>query len=317
MGWHRDGMEGFFVLRALHIALFILLGTPFCDTSPLGAPPTAAVSTALIKRGDTPPLVPPGSNTADPATFISFYEPACSLGLWSERLRNDDMRKYGWKQDAQWEGHPFGDNFPPDQCVNVKDLQSNLDNSITAYRVTGYCECTFFDKQDCDGPLFAAFNREDGALDKNGPDNDRISSFKCSPRNGYDVFQEGQVKLSYYGGTGLDVNITKNDIALWKEEPYGELVGISHTVCYNMPEGFKLSTYWLRGVTCRFYKSSGCPREDMTSQVGNAGVQGWRRYLERLSLTRSFEPKSFRCFLPFGIETPEWPQNGAEMWSEA
>ncbi|KAK6336347.1 hypothetical protein TWF696_001908 [Orbilia brochopaga] len=303
---HTDRTRVLSVLRALCIANIIFSTAHFCVAVPLSDDFTTTTSTALVRRDD-PPKVPPGSDAKDSSAFRSFYEPTCTLGMWSDSFRDGygkelwsfDTKLWKWwiRNMGQWEGFPFGDGFPPNTCVKTKDLNDRLDNSITQYRLAGYCECEFFDNDNCEGHLFNAFNRDDMQLRTNGPDNDRISSFKCWPTDHYDSFVNGHVELFYQDSLGTAVQIEKKDFQQIDQFGFGT---IWRTTCYNLPEGNTLRKYVVTGVTCQFYDNIGCWGAgrpiDYVTRTGHAGVD---------SLGGLGDPpyalKSFFCMLPFGI----------------
>ncbi|EPS39817.1 hypothetical protein H072_6243 [Dactylellina haptotyla CBS 200.50] len=130
--------------------------------------------------------IPPGKSDpthrvdAKPDGDISWYQPTCQLGLYENEITN--------VEGAWWEGEPLGFGAKgPDTpynmlCTNIKDLNPKLAGTLSAYRLTGYCECEFYAPENCapESTRFRAYNRQDGALGADGKQDDNdILSIKC------------------------------------------------------------------------------------------------------------------------------------------
>ncbi|TGJ66908.1 hypothetical protein EYR41_008498 [Orbilia oligospora] len=137
---------------------------------------------------------PPLSPTSDQATLpknlgpLNFYQKECEVGMFDN----------GPGDDFGWSGQPLsGGHFQEGACLKVNDLKPGLGNKISAYIVTGYCECEFFDDSDCQTGLFSAFNRADSSLKSNGPHDNMIESFRCCTDLQFTAGHAGKVDKKY------------------------------------------------------------------------------------------------------------------------
>ncbi|KAF3316277.1 hypothetical protein TWF173_002598 [Orbilia oligospora] len=124
-----------------------------------------------------------------------FDGPYCLVALWKHSpdgyrsknnwvgwpLGNPDVDPVNGNVHSYWDNIRDNRNGMSGQCNNLKDLNSNLPRQLSSFRVTGYCECEFFADEDChpESSRFAAYNREDEAMWRNGKDDNTIQSIKC------------------------------------------------------------------------------------------------------------------------------------------
>ncbi|KAF3909074.1 hypothetical protein ABW21_db0202967 [Orbilia brochopaga] len=307
MKLHRDVRRTLPVVQALHLASFIFLNVYLCVALPqLHGNSTATLPQPLLKRDDLRPI-PQGDN-ALVSQLLTWDSPQCQLGLWSNGFRNGYGKDLWWsaaliwrwstRNNGQWEGYPL--SLPDNTCIKTRDLHPKLENSITQYRLTGYCECEFFDSWDCQGHLFNAFNRDDMQLATNGPDNDRISSFKCWWQDHYDLFESGRVDLFYDDKLGQTVEIKKADMQTTNLNGDGDY----RTICYALPETAPgvphvLQEFKVTGLVCTVYGDKECIYA--IKSTGDSAV----------NTLKIWEPltahvASFNCVLPYGIPNEDW-----------
>ncbi|KAK6344647.1 hypothetical protein TWF718_006605 [Orbilia javanica] len=129
-----------------------------------------------------------------------FDGPYCLVGLWKHGFTFMDHNSWkGWPLGVPdldpvnglrtyWDNIRENKNGLSGQCNNLKDINDRLPQQLSSYVVTGYCECQFFADEDChpESFRFAAYNREDGALWKNGKDDNTIQSIKCRYAESWD-----------------------------------------------------------------------------------------------------------------------------------
>ncbi|KAK6342885.1 hypothetical protein TWF718_008265 [Orbilia javanica] len=250
--------------------------------------------------GDTnePPGVNPFPPEGDPGYGdIAFTGPECKLGVWTRGFNNnmgptdrkfkDILIGYWGARPASYTAcYPFGIK-EPGACINL-----GFPDQASSFVVTGYCECEFFDHDNCEGGLFKAFNRADGSLKTNGPDNDRINSVRCVPTKQLDRWQGGQVKFYAAGKYGRDMVI---DEILPTMPEWNALGGFSG--CRVMPPEVEAAggvhKVKINGVSCMFFDNWGCKHPAMfwEGSMGrverNSGLDG--------------QVRSYRCFAPWGI----------------
>ncbi|KAF3197549.1 hypothetical protein TWF679_003116 [Orbilia oligospora] len=273
----------------------------------------------LVARQDAREVpLPPGSTATDGSADLTFYGAECKMGLYEGSFRNQ-----GGPVDtgpgARWEGYPLGSRFigpeplvfPDNKCVNIRDLHPALPNQISAYIVTGYCECRFYDHEGCPNEPgqggFSAYNREDAALWNNGPDDNTLESFSCWKTNHFGDFNFCSIKFADNPSTAIGRPVSPLD--LLKPKPPGQVIDRRYTRddmtesptrfegetdCQRMPEGITLNYYKINGCSCRFYRSENCENDGYSFTDGNPGKT------ERIYGLQQ-DLKSYRCRAPFGI----------------
>ncbi|CAG8959056.1 hypothetical protein HYFRA_00012836 [Hymenoscyphus fraxineus] len=132
----------------------------------------------------------------------SFLECLAAIPTWVENNKlhlGDEVPKGGFKPQAtgpylhMWDAEDGGGSNPEqylnrqnydddfwhvDRLMNDQCVDLNFYNDkVTAFDAHKTC-CTFYREKGCKGPLFAAFDREDGEL--KGKENDVMSSFMCT-----------------------------------------------------------------------------------------------------------------------------------------
>ncbi|KAF3086460.1 hypothetical protein TWF102_011058 [Orbilia oligospora] len=243
---------------------------------------------------------PPGTNPfapdGDPGYGdIAFTGPECKVGIWKRGMNNElgpgDMKtlkviKWVVPEAPYTACYPFGIQ-EPGSCINL-----SFPNDASSFIVTGYCECEFFDHDNCEGGLFKAFNRADGSLKTNGPHNDMINSYRCYETKQLDRWQGGQVKFYAGGKHGRDMVI---DEILPTMPEWNALGGFSG--CRVMPpeveEAGGVQKVKLNGVSCMFFDNWGCKHPAMF----------WEGSMGRIERSSGLDGKvrSYRCFAPWGI----------------
>ncbi|RVD82701.1 uncharacterized protein DFL_007117 [Arthrobotrys flagrans] len=219
-----------------------------------------------IKTG--PPLSPPSDGAALPQRMgpLSFYEKECELGMFDKGPSPDGFT-----------GQPLGGgDILPGPCLKLNDLRQGLGNTVSAYVVTGYCECEFFDDDSCQIGLFSAFNRADFLLRTNGPDDNKIESVRCKKTDHIDEFNSGSKLVAEW------------NFEIKKDQLYTDCIPVSGV--------FPIRYYKINGVTCDFYGGEGCT--DFKFTAGHGG-----KYDKKYA-TNSADPmylRSFKCYPPYGI----------------
>ncbi|KAK6342858.1 hypothetical protein TWF718_008240 [Orbilia javanica] len=258
--------------------------------------------------------LPPGSTASDGSGDLVFYGPECRLGIYEGGFRNRDG-PIDTGPGARWEGRPlgtiYGDErlvFPENKCVNIKDLHPALPNQVSAYTLTGYCECRFYDHEGCPNEPgeggFTAYNREDAALWNNGPDDNTLESFSCRTTNHFEEFKYCSIKIS--NNPTIALGRPASPIDVLKPKSYGNVDdklfirrafnSLGQADCLRISEDIatRLSYYKINGCSCRFFTGMDCEVETYVYTEGNAGktekIYGLRQDL-----------RSYYCLVPFGI----------------
>ncbi|EPS36825.1 hypothetical protein H072_9592 [Dactylellina haptotyla CBS 200.50] len=256
---------------------------------------------------------PPGSNTEIIESFFDGPSEACKVGLYQDGFRA--------KNGAFWEGYPLGkwdggdrpSNYPnpylDNKCVNLRDLDLDLQEQLSSYTVIGWCECEFFAKDDClsESSRFAAFNRQDREMWNNGSDDDTIRSMKCQ-------YTQEAIKQRTKTDPFLSCTVifVANDITFDHSRSATAPKRINFREldkCFTVPKGdLTIGKYIINGCSCKFWKNLDCSGSEV-DYAGNAGrttmdcgTQG--RPFEGLPLFGS-QDISYKCFLPTGIAWEE------------
>ncbi|EPS38559.1 hypothetical protein H072_7659 [Dactylellina haptotyla CBS 200.50] len=249
---------------------------------------------------------PPGTSSNHPKVpYNPIKGRQCFMGLYDYMDRDPNISE-------NWEGQPLGTNaaekeFYNNRCMNTHCLTIKvagcdlLSNSITSFIVTGWCECEFFDNPNCDGHLFSAYNREDGAIFKHGDDDNRIESFRCWETNYLDkfipcrvMFSNGGEQYSYLNVDDgvmdtpfVDVIIRKGDL-----EPNGGV-----TDCRKIEPGeIKLRSYKINGCSCEWFRGDKCEGDP----IYGAGSSGMEKLFE-VGAGWGEAVGSYKCYTPYGI----------------
>ncbi|KAF3928096.1 hypothetical protein AA313_de0203092 [Arthrobotrys entomopaga] len=200
------GLTFVFISDTVFIQAGLILPPPFGDKTPHLAHgygygltnsdlvgPVTDVSTANA----------PGTHTRQ----MDYLTAQCQMGMWDHGFDNkliDGGRNThsNGDDDGHYQGY-FIEEYGANTCVDLKTLHPNLPNTVSSYRVTGYCECDFYDNPGCQDFRFSAFNREDEDLGRNGPDNDNLESVRCRKTNHADQFQTCDLDFIGSGGSFL------------------------------------------------------------------------------------------------------------------
>ncbi|KAK6340391.1 hypothetical protein TWF730_002150 [Orbilia blumenaviensis] len=267
--------------------------------------PLFTPTTALPSGPDPPVQARPPSGTVD---HLNAY---CQMSLYND----------GHRSGESWSGWPLSysiddkDVFNYDaglnnQCVNIFELNPRLTNAISSFVVTGWCECEFFGRLECQEPLFAAFNREDGSLwdRKSGyynPD-DTIESYRC-----WYTQREQDFDFCTVTWQGVDPwsfrEVHQAKQVVWETGPRWQDVIERRDIgeCRTLPdkdseEWQAISSIVINGCTCNLYSEENCVGEGLGS-FGNSG---------NVIVKDDFSPvffekgiKSYMCFFPVGIPT--------------
>ncbi|EPS36763.1 hypothetical protein H072_9590 [Dactylellina haptotyla CBS 200.50] len=257
-------------------------------------------------------VVPPG--TIDLVVGARYNTRSCKLGLWVNGPRN--------RKGAGWEGYPLGywdgegwqpGNYPDPAlnraCVKLTDLHPEfiLANNptrpqLSSYLMTGYCECEFFETEDCTPPArFSVFNREDSALWKNGQDDNRILSMRCWYTDHWDLFVSGSVRfveaelgplvdgirqpiISNNHRPSILVNIGRPDLGQCKQfDRTGQVLP---------------SKIVINGCTCAFWSNPDCSHG--SSFIFGTSGREKREFAPDYAFNGA-EIASYRCWPPWGI----------------
>ncbi|KAK6519949.1 hypothetical protein TWF506_000243 [Arthrobotrys conoides] len=178
----------------------------------------------------------------DPGSLASAG-PYCMVRLWKHHpvpiVLHEPSSWSGWAlgdpELPSGNPHTYWDNIRDNrnglsgQCNNLKDLNGSLPRQLSSFKVTGYCECEFFADEDChpESTRFAAYNREDGAMWKNGKDDNTIQSIKC------------RYAESWGGVDGFTVSFIDNKTA--RRQDQVEKLG-------PIPDGASLQGIWSPGI---------------------------------------------------------------------
>ncbi|EPS36775.1 hypothetical protein H072_9591 [Dactylellina haptotyla CBS 200.50] len=273
-----------------------------------------ALSGALPLDENSMAYIPEGSTSHDDK--LVYKGESCKLGLWQHGTRDS--------KGAAWEGYPLGkgvkDGGPEprdptlnNRCFNLKDLHENLPGQLSSFMLTGWCECEFFDQENCpqEATRFSAFNREDAALwtksKEHGQDDNRIRSIKCWYTQRQDLFQWGSVRFVEEGGPDAPYR----DVASLSEEQRLLRKSYMHTITPEnigfcqvlngklLPSPVK---YVINGCSCQFFRG----RERLGPRLtytGNAGrtAYDWETAWGTKLFSYVFTGISFRCCYPWGI----------------
>ncbi|KAK6338241.1 hypothetical protein TWF730_002313 [Orbilia blumenaviensis] len=283
--------------------------------------PTEATKTIFRRQNAVFTGLPPGTTQAGGEANLVFYGTECKLGLYDGGIREPSNGPEGVSEHIRWEGYPLGSQFlggepivfPERQCINVKDLNSQLPNRISSFMLTGYCECKFHDREDCpNDPTelgFSAYNREDGALWRNGPHDDLIESFECWHTNHFNEFQSCSIRLAENPLTGIGKPLPPSIFGNLDPGPEGQVVerkfhkedmegtatrAEGESDCQKLPDGFVLNYFKINGCVCRFFKTDDCSIEGYHFTDGSPGK------VEKMADTIQ-NVKAYRCMVPFGI----------------
>ncbi|EPS43140.1 hypothetical protein H072_2919 [Dactylellina haptotyla CBS 200.50] len=224
-----------------------------------------------------------------------FTRATCELGFWSDADRKGEgRRKYPLGAFADFESDETREK--DNACVNVKDWGFPIYvERVLGFALTGRCECDFFQNENCDKPLFSAFNREDSRLDNHkktdgpaGIRSDQMKSYKCRFK-----IMTTDTENPFIGGTmqlesfGLDAYISDAPVLSNGDFQDGQ------TECKPIPESFQTANIHTKGITCRFYEDDSC--HNRLEEIGNAGVTTvyWTGVPKLLG--------SYRCYAPWGI----------------
>ncbi|KAK6342946.1 hypothetical protein TWF718_008324 [Orbilia javanica] len=224
----------------------------------------------------------------------------------------------------RWIGWPLGNATyrykGENKCQNFKDLHKMIPNQVSSYQVTGYCECEFFDKPNCEDGKFRAFNRADDSLRIHG-NNDILESYRCWTEM---HMEKAGSCLVFYGPTNLRRELTSmmgksnldgDDV---KIKPPFTMATISKDMMFLDGPGSKLRCYRLepativeaivvRSCSCVFYLNDDCtmplsnPQEGDFS-VGNAGwdIKAAKGDYDKVSFGTL---RSFTCGPPYGVSS--------------
>ncbi|KAF3917224.1 hypothetical protein ABW20_dc0109341 [Dactylellina cionopaga] len=250
-------------------------------------------------------ILPPASTP-----LLSFYNYTCQLGLYQNGMRNS--------KGARWEGYPLGDptgnpmgyllGYPDhgfqidpllnNHCVNLKDLNPNLPGQLSSFQLTGWCECEFFENEDClpESTRFSAYNRGDGSLWEHGPDDNRIRSYKCWYTKHRKLFKDCMVRVTASNDlhTGPDKRRKMPDYhALRMDAGKLEKCNAVHT-----RDGFDAEELVISGCSCNLYETDNCE-----ISIEMRGDSGDTRIDLQAGKYRDRPFKSYMCFYPFGMET--------------
>ncbi|RVD82712.1 uncharacterized protein DFL_007127 [Arthrobotrys flagrans] len=262
--------------------------------------------------------LPPGSTASDGSGDVVFYGEECTMGIYEGTFRNKNG-PVDTGPGARWEGYPLGTRFtgpdhsvfPDNKCVNIRDLHPALPNQVSSYVVTGYCECRFYDHENCPNEPgeggFSAYNREDASLWRNGPDDDTLESFACWYTKHFNEFEFCSIKFAENPSAAIGRPVSPIDVL--KPQPPGQVIdkifrkedmtdsltrGEGETDCQKLPEGIVLNYYKINGCSCRFFTSDNCDEASYSFVDGNPG-----RIEKIYRLPRDL--RSYRCLVPFGI----------------
>ncbi|KAK6532938.1 hypothetical protein TWF281_007109 [Arthrobotrys megalospora] len=230
-----------------------------------------------------PGITPTLGGVPERVNVLDNYQKECELGMFDYLIAPGP---------GSWSGFPFrGEGAQPGACFKIENLQRGLGNKISAFVVTGYCECEFFDDDSCKSGLFSGFNRKDDSLWTNGPHNNMIESVRCKPTDHIDDFVSGS--LRFEGGTirgpwngGSVVRSPSLDFQITKDQLYKD--------CIPLPGDFPIASYKTNGVTCDFFKGGGCIQSDYAFTAGHGGK--YRKVFHTYQYL-----KSFKCYPPYGI----------------
>ncbi|KAF3151012.1 hypothetical protein TWF594_008228 [Orbilia oligospora] len=242
--------------------------------------------------------------------------PNCLLVLLASSRANIE-------DEERWIGWPLGNDTyrynGENKCQNFKDLHKSLPNQVSSYSVTGYCECEFFDDENCQNTKFRAFNRADDTLKEHG-NNDLLESYKC--------WKEMHISNSvtcfvFYGPQGLrgrlaeKINKSHLDGADISRIGDGYVMATlpnsrmfvdgpgSALKCYRMEPNILVESIVVRGCSCVFYLDDDCSMPLSNSFTGKYGIgnAGWDSKAVVGDLDRaSFNSlRSFTCAPPYGI----------------
>ncbi|KAF3919694.1 hypothetical protein ABW20_dc0106164 [Dactylellina cionopaga] len=267
----------------------------------------------------------------------NFYTKRCQLEAWTTFQGAPEFRRADWQpEDEKPNTSPREDAqsvflFPMSEQQNDEDyLPTRLHdyateapicwsfrgntakwaNSISAFRVSGYCECEFFDSQNCENSLFKAFNRVDSDLASHGPHNDRIESIMCRWEKHPEYFNycrldfEDEDKNKHW----------KHDVLFGGTDAFDTQTGYSP--CRNLrtydgnvadPNPVKLKIIEVHGCTCSFYTSDNCSGDEIF-WAGNAGS------VKREEKNNN-DVRSYRCFLPWGIRKGD--RSDRNLWRDS
>ncbi|KAK6340073.1 hypothetical protein TWF730_001846 [Orbilia blumenaviensis] len=293
--------------------------------------------TYLTTATPTEKKIPPSAES------LNWEGPYCQLGLWADSLGKSpkggwagwplgapDLNPFTGNAIAYWDHIRDNRNSLSNQCVNLMDLNTDLPGMLSSYRTTGYCECEFFAEENCvqESTRFAAYNREDREMWKNGKANDdAIKSIKC------------RYAESWHGTNGFTVSFIDNKSArrLEQEDEMGP-----------MKKGISLAGTWSSGViraddskkcikvghpdaadgnflvtditvvhaTCHFYLDPNCNediyygvlRDDPYLTIASDGKAEW---VDPDSGDRRGKTiRSFKCFAPYNIS---WDSSNGEL----
>ncbi|KAK6504267.1 hypothetical protein TWF506_002469 [Arthrobotrys conoides] len=306
-------------------AAILLFDLPFAITHPADAS-VQSLKHDLKKRlwlADLPPIEPenPGGfylqrDQGKIDHLIKYGDgPNCLLVLLSSSRANieDEERWIGWPLGNDTYRYK-GDN----KCQNFKPLNKMLPNRVSSYQVTGYCECEFFDNENCEDGKFSAFNRADDSLKLHG-NNDLLESYRCWKEM---HLKKGVTCLLFYGPAGLrgrlgekmgrstldgeDISMDDGYVMATIQRDMMFLNGPeSELKCYTMRPGVLVESIVVRGCSCVFYLDDNCTMPLSNSLTGKYGIgnAGWdsKAAIGDLDKTSFGSLRSYTCAPPYGI----------------
>ncbi|KAK6525387.1 hypothetical protein TWF694_005526 [Orbilia ellipsospora] len=250
--------------------------------------------------------LPPGS--ADPigTYLLPFHGPSCQLGLWEGTTRQP--------LHPSWEGYPLGITPPSsitlvldptlnNACTNIKDLNPSLISAVSSFAVSGYCQCSFYDTENCSPPSFrfSAFNRQDNNLATSPGGNDnRLVSFSCFYTRREDLFQSCRVALYGIAVPPLSAfvvqSVNKQDLTIPKSD-------LDSGACIAVDLGGDGEDFThkvlVSGCSCAFYTATDCG-SGLIQAFGNSGTVENDGGSDAVFGGKA-RVASFRCFYPFDV----------------
>ncbi|EPS38565.1 hypothetical protein H072_7658 [Dactylellina haptotyla CBS 200.50] len=247
-----------------------------------------ALQPRSIEHADGPRIqkrrLPPGRSVPDASWWGHYDTRDCRLGVWEDVEFNHNSPQ----DHVNWQGMPLGlephdmsqPNGYENNCVNMGMLHERLKKSVSSFVVAGYCECEFYDTENCppEAGIFTGYNRADSSLAQHG-NNDNIDSFRCWQTNHFDQFNNCTIAFSDGRDKNLDVTLFKPDFD--RDSAFA--------ACVSLPEQDELRQVKINGCSCTFYNSGDCSGANFPA--GNGGT------VEKLT---DRPIGSYRCELPYG-----------------
>ncbi|KAK6532921.1 hypothetical protein TWF281_007093 [Arthrobotrys megalospora] len=252
----------------------------------------------FIGDSTEPPGINPNGEGGE-SGWMAFTGPECKIGIWTNGINNERSpgdRVTGNVLDLflPAPARPYQACFPfrqrpSGECFNVDD---NLKNQVSSFIVTGYCECEFFDDDNCQNTMFSAFNRADASLKTNGPHNDRVNSMKCWESKQLERFQMGTLTFYRPGKHGREIARDTIDPAAPEWNDVGGFSGC-RVLAPEIEANGGPHKVKINGVSCMFFDNYEC-RQPAMFWEGSAGLAFRDSKLDG-------KVKSYRCFAPWGI----------------